>query len=43
LRNEKKQLEFELSGLTNLADIEAAAKAIGYVFPDRDDILGVIE
>ena len=43
LRNEKKQLEFKLSGLANLADIEAAAKAMGYVFPDKDDILGVIE
>jgi hypothetical protein len=43
LRNRKKQLEFELSGLTNLADIEAAAKAMGYFFPDKDDILGVVE
>lgn len=43
LRNEKKQLEFELIGLANLADIETAAKAMGYVFPDRDDILGVVE
>lgn len=43
LRNARKQLEFQLSGLTNLADIEAAAKAMGYVFPDKEDILGVIE
>ncbi len=43
LRNAKKHLEFQLSGLTNLADIEAAAKAMGFIFPDKEDILGVIE
>jgi preprotein translocase subunit SecY len=43
LRNQKKQLESDLIDLANLANIEEAAKAIGYFFPEKDDILGVVE
>lgn len=43
LRNMKKQLQSELIDLANLADIEASAKTMGFVFPDDDDVLGVIE
>jgi hypothetical protein len=43
LQNEKKQLESNLIDVANLAHIESAAKEMGYVFPQRDDILGVIE
>jgi len=43
LQNEKKQLESRLIEYANLARIEAAAKKMGYVFPAREDILGVIE
>jgi hypothetical protein len=42
-RNQKKQLESDLIDLANLANIEEAAKAIGYFFPEKDDILGVVE
>jgi len=43
LRNQKKQLESDVIDLANLANIEEAAKAIGYFFPEKDDILGVVE
>jgi hypothetical protein len=43
LQNEKKQLESSLINVANLAHIESAAKEMGYVFPQKDDILGVIE
>ncbi|KPK63889.1 hypothetical protein AMJ83_05440 [candidate division WOR_3 bacterium SM23_42] len=43
LRNRKKQLESELIDIANLANIEASAKAMGFVFPDDDDVLGVVE
>ena len=43
LRNQKKQLGSELIDIANLADIEASAKAMGFVFPDDDDVLGVVE
>ena len=43
LRNYKKQLESDLLDIANLAHIEDAAKAMGYSFPEQDDILGVIE
>jgi preprotein translocase subunit SecY len=43
LRNRKKQLESELIDIANLANIEASAKMMGFVFPDDDDVLGVVE
>ncbi|UCD06102.1 MAG: hypothetical protein JSV98_02415 [candidate division WOR-3 bacterium] len=43
LQNEKKQLESSLIDVANLAHIEAAAREMGFVFPQKDDILGVIE
>lgn len=43
LQNEKKQLGSRLIDVTNLAHIESAAKEMGYIFPQTDDILGVIE
>lgn len=43
LENEKKQLESRLIDVANLAYIESAAKEMGFVFPQKDDILGVIE
>ena len=43
LRNQKKELESELINVANLANIEASAKTMGLVFPDDDDVLGVVE
>lgn len=43
LVNQKKDLEFRLTKLSNLAVIEAQAKERGFVFPDKVDILGVIK
>ncbi len=43
LRNEKKQLESHLIDIANLANIEAAAKEMGFFFPEQSDVLGVIE
>ncbi len=43
LRNHRKQLESDLLDVANLANIESAAKAMGYSFPEQDDILGVVE
>jgi preprotein translocase subunit SecY len=43
LRNQRKQLESNLIDIANLASIEEAAKAMDYVFPEQDDILGVVE
>lgn len=43
LRNRKKQLQSELIDIANLANIEASAKAMGFVFPEDDDVLGVVE
>ena len=43
LQSEKKQLESRLIDVANLAHIESAAKEMGFVFPQKDDILGVIE
>jgi preprotein translocase subunit SecY len=41
--NQKKELEFRLVKLSNLAVIEAQAKARGFVFPGKEEILGVIK
>ena len=43
LMNRKKQLESDLIDVANLANIEAAAKTMGYFFPEQNDILGVVE
>ena len=43
LRNRRKGMESELLDIANLANIETAAKAMGFSFPAQDDILGVIE
>jgi preprotein translocase subunit SecY len=41
--NQKKELEFRLVKLSNLAVIEAQAKARGFIFPGKEEILGVIK
>lgn len=43
LKNKRKELEFKIMEYTNLARIEAEAKARGFVFPEKADILGVIK
>ncbi|HEC79251.1 MAG TPA: hypothetical protein ENI34_08970 [candidate division WOR-3 bacterium] len=43
LENQKKNFEFEIMNLGNLANIEAAAKERGFIFPKEDDILGVVK
>jgi chaperonin cofactor prefoldin len=43
LKNQKRDLEFELVEFTNLARIEAEAKSRGFIFPQKEDILGVIK
>jgi preprotein translocase subunit SecY len=43
LVNQQKDLEFRLTKLSTLAVIEAQAKERGFVFPDKEDILGVIK
>jgi energy-converting hydrogenase Eha subunit H len=43
LRNNKKQLESDLIDIANLANIETAARAMGFFFPEQNDILGVVE
>lgn len=42
LENEKRRLQFEIMDLSNLAVIEREAKQRGYVYPDDDDVLGVV-
>lgn len=43
LQNEKKQLDSEIMDLSNLAVIEVEAKRRGFVFPEQQDILGVVK
>jgi len=43
LANQKKELEFHLMKLSNLAVIEIQAKEHGFIFPGKEDILGVIK
>jgi cell division protein FtsL len=43
LRNQKKGLESDIIDIANLANIEAAAKDMGFFFPEQSDILGVVE
>ncbi|UCC12175.1 MAG: hypothetical protein JSW02_01170 [candidate division WOR-3 bacterium] len=42
LENEKRRLEFEVMDLSNLAVIEREAKQRGFVYPDEDEVLGVV-
>ena len=42
LENEKRQLEFEVMDLSNLAVIEREAKQRGFIYPDEKDILGAV-
>ncbi|MEO0142644.1 MAG: hypothetical protein ABIL70_00310 [candidate division WOR-3 bacterium] len=43
LKNEKKDLSAKLIDLSNLAVIEAEAKKRDFVFPTKEDILGVVK
>ena len=43
LQNEKKRLDSEIMALSNLAVIEIEAKNRGFVFPRKEDILGVMK
>jgi preprotein translocase subunit SecY len=43
LVNQKKELEFRLMKISNLAVIEIQAKERGFIFPCKEDILGVIK
>ena len=43
LRNDQKELQSNMIDITNLANIETAAKAMGFFFPEQNDILGVVE
>ncbi len=43
LQNQKKLLEFEVMDVSSLVRIEAEARARGFIFPNEDDILGVVE
>ena len=43
LRNYKRLLEFEIMNLSNLARIEDEAKKRGFIFPEENDILGIIK
>jgi len=43
LEAQKKELKVKLMEQSNLARIEAEAKARGFVFPEKEDILGIIK
>ena len=43
LQNEKKHLDSEIMDLSNLAVIEVEAKRRNFVFPEQQDILGVVK
>jgi len=43
LENQKKILEFEIMNLGNLARIEIEAEKRNFIFPAKEDILGVIK
>ncbi|MGB9721707.1 MAG: hypothetical protein ACPL28_09535 [bacterium] len=43
LKNEKASLQAQIAHYSNLAWIESEAKKRGFVFPKKDDILGVIK
>lgn len=43
LENRKKDLQFEIMNINNLALIEEQAKQQGFIFPNEADILGVLK
>ena len=43
LKNQKEQLESRLIDITNLANIETVAREMGLIFPEKEDVLGVVE
>jgi cell division protein FtsL len=43
LENQKKDLEFEIMNISNLALIEAQAKERGFVFPGESDVRGALK
>ncbi|MEO0185037.1 MAG: hypothetical protein ABIL22_03600 [candidate division WOR-3 bacterium] len=43
LRNEKANLQAKITHFSNLAWIENEAKKRDFVFPEKDDILGVVK
>jgi len=43
LKNQRKLLEFTVMDLSNLANIEVEAKERGFIFPEEEDILGVVK
>jgi cell division protein FtsL len=43
LKNEQNNLKSQITSLSSLARIEAEAKKRGFVFPQKDDILGVVK
>jgi len=42
LENQRKALKFEVIEVSNLAQIEEEAKARGFIFPNQEDILGIV-
>jgi len=42
LKNEKANFQAQITNLSNLARIETEAKKRGFIFPEKEDILGVI-
>ncbi len=43
LKNEKSGLIAKVASLSNLARIETEAKKHGFIFPTKDDVIGVIK
>ncbi len=43
LKNEKASLQTKITDVSNLARIEIEANKRGFVFPKKEDILGIIE
>lgn len=43
LKNEKNSLELKLARFTNLVFIETEARKRNFIFPKKDDILGVLK
>ena len=43
LKDEHKELEFEMMNISNLALIEAQAKEHGFIFPGETDVLGALK
>jgi hypothetical protein len=43
LKNQMEQLESGLIDITNLANIELVAREMGLIFPEKEDVLGVVE